>query len=559
MPYPKASAVEIDRKLREDFRKRIKEYGVSAEVTDPVLAVLFRSFAQQLEVLYSETERIRLALLDELIAGLGIQQRMARPAQAVIRLGRVAGYTLVEAGTPLVGEAPDGAKLPFITDASIAVSDARVCFAVAYEEGLLRLLPGVELPEAFQAARPSLEPVKVNLGPSPALYLVVDPPSKGTLSSHGFDFELNPDAREIQSALEREAWCLAGAGGEFGGPGILRPAPGNAGVRELHWLLAPRGGPEAPEARTETAPLPPGFYGGRIYILPRVPPDRELACRIPRALEAPLRRMFGREAASLFESPRVWIKIGFPQGLPALHTGIGTIGLHAITASNVECLNQTIYFEKHGTSIPIGHEGGTPWHLVAPLSVMSESDCPYLPPTEPSTDPKAGRYAFRGGRIELTPARWPAGNPHSYANLRMWISQGEAANAVGPGKIASSRMSVTNLTSVAGGSGGEDVVDAQARFASALLSRDRVVTRADLYTVAKSFDRRIVDIGIRSGLDRSAGGLRRVEQVSVRLKKDDFHDPELESRRLLEDLEGILSRRILHDTALVARVVWVEA
>jgi hypothetical protein len=398
----------------------------------------------------------------------------------------------------------------------------------------------------------------VNLGPNPALYLVVNPPSNGTLSGHGFYFDLNPDARAIQIALEREAWCMARASGEFGGPGILRPLPGNAGVRQLDWLIPSHASSAPPEPRGEMAQLPQGFYAGRIYLLPSIPRERELQCRMPRALEPAVERMFGRESAGLFAHPRVWIKIGFPTGLPALHTGIGAVGLHAMTASNVECLNQTIYFEKHGTSIPIGHEGGTPWHLVAPLSVMSESDTPYLPPTEPSTDTRAGRFAFRGGRIEITPARWPNGNPHACANLRMWISQGEPANRVGPGRISSSRMSVTNPTSAAGGSG-EEFVEAQGRFASALLSRDRVVTRADLYTVAKSFDRRIVSVAIRSGLDRQADGLKRVEHLAVRLKKDDFHDPDLESRRLMRDLESALSARMLHDIALIAQVVWEEA
>jgi len=84
MPYGNASAIEIDRKLRDDFRRRLKDYGVSAELTDPILGVLFRTFAQQLEVLYGETDRIRLSLLDELIANLGIEPRMAQPAQSVV-------------------------------------------------------------------------------------------------------------------------------------------------------------------------------------------------------------------------------------------------------------------------------------------------------------------------------------------------------------------------------------------------------------------------------------------------------------------------------------------
>src|SRR3974377_564534 len=119
MPYSSASAIEIDKKLRDDFRRRLRDYGISAETTDPVLAVLFRTLAQQLENLYSETGRIRLALLDELIAGLGVEQRMARPAQTVVRFLAPTGSQVVEAGTELIGEAQTGERPPFTTAAAI--------------------------------------------------------------------------------------------------------------------------------------------------------------------------------------------------------------------------------------------------------------------------------------------------------------------------------------------------------------------------------------------------------------------------------------------------------
>ena len=130
MPYSSASAIEIDKKLRDDFRRRLRDYGISAETTDPILAVLFRTLAQQLENLYSETGRIRLALLDELIAGLGVEQRMARPAQTVARfLLPGAGSQVVEAGTELMGEAQTGERLTFTTDATIAVSQAAIAMS----------------------------------------------------------------------------------------------------------------------------------------------------------------------------------------------------------------------------------------------------------------------------------------------------------------------------------------------------------------------------------------------------------------------------------------------
>src|SRR6266850_5844753 len=111
MPYPGASAVEIDNKLRDDFRRRLKDYGHPSDITDPILAVLFRTFAQQLETLYGETDRIRLALLDELIGNLGIEPRMARPSQTVVRFFIENGSALLPAGTEVVAEAQSGERL----------------------------------------------------------------------------------------------------------------------------------------------------------------------------------------------------------------------------------------------------------------------------------------------------------------------------------------------------------------------------------------------------------------------------------------------------------------
>ena len=203
---------------------------------------------------------------------------------------------------------------------------------------------------------------------------------------------------------------------------------------------------------------------------------------------------------------------------------------------------------------------------MAPLSVIGESDTPYLSEIEPCADANAGRYAIRNGRIELTPARWPDGKPQSYANVRVWTSAGAAGNQVGPGKVSSillkdyaANLRVSNPTAAAGGTDGEEFADAQARFTCALLSRDRIVTRGDLYAVVKSFDRRVRDATIRSGVERDEGSLRRVEQVTVYLSKDDFSDPETEALYLSQDLSAALRRRFLHDIALDVRIEWEEA
>ncbi len=238
MPYESVSAIEIDRKLRDDFRRRLRDFGVSAETTDPVLAVLFRTFAQQLETLYAETGRIRLALLDELIAGLGIDRRMARPAQTVVRFLNASAAQLVEAGTELIGEATTGERLTFTADAAVAVSGARIAVGATYQDGALQLMPGIEMPEAFQARRPALDPVKVNLGPNPAVYLAIENLPPAHLGQHSFFFELGPDAYRIQQALELETWCIFGNDGDLTSPGILRPKNGSAGTKSLHFLVS---------------------------------------------------------------------------------------------------------------------------------------------------------------------------------------------------------------------------------------------------------------------------------------------------------------------------------
>ena len=72
------NVLEIDRKLRDDFRRRVKDFGVSTETTDPLLAVLFRTVAQQIDQIYSDTAQLRQSLLHELMSGLQVQQYLDR-------------------------------------------------------------------------------------------------------------------------------------------------------------------------------------------------------------------------------------------------------------------------------------------------------------------------------------------------------------------------------------------------------------------------------------------------------------------------------------------------
>lgn len=552
MRHGNASAVEIDKKLRDDFRRRVKDFGISAEVTDPILAVLFRTFAQELEVLYAETDRVRLALLDELIANLGMEPRMARPAQTVARFLLDHGSQLIAAGTELVGEAQSGERLTFMTDATLCVSDARIAFALSYQNGALRPLSGVEMPESLQALRPSLEPVRVNLGPNPALFLAIENLPLEHLGQHAFFFELGPDAYRIQQALQNETWCLMNAAGELNSAGILRPRAANAGMRALEWLLPEQAnGARSHDGDDEVASLPTGFYSPRTFLFPPVPRNRRFRCKAPRAMESGLAKIFGRDWQKALATERAWIRISMPGDIPSLQTSLSGIALHAMTASNVECFNQTIVFEKQGTSIPIiREEGGAANYLVAPLSIFGESGAPYIRETEPSVKADMGRYTIRNGRIELTPARRAEGSTEAYANLRLWVTSGSLGNKVGPGQVTGFLKAIqipglrlANPTSAAGGTDGEELSKAQKRFADALLGRDRIVTRADLLNAVRAFDSRITNAEVEPAVKRTEHGLQRVEQVRVRLNRDDFIDPPAEFPILQDGLLKHLANR----------------
>jgi hypothetical protein len=562
MAFPRPTAAEIDRKLRDDFRRRLKDFGISAETADPVLAVLFRTFAGQLETLYSDTERIRLALLDELIAGLGIERRAARPAQTIVRFLLDRDSELIDAGAELLGEAQSGERLTFTTDASIAASTVRIAAGATYQDGSLQLMPGIELPEAVAAARPSLDPVKVNLGATPAVFLALENLPPMHLSRLGLFFELGPDAASLLHALPNEPWCLASSDGSLGAQGILRPLRRNAGVRTLEWLLPPSSGVPAEPSDHEIPELPDGFYAGRIFVFPEVPPDRRFLCKMPRAMEPAFGRIFGRAAQQVFDRPRAWLRISFPSGVSSLHTGIVSIWLHAVSASNVECFNETIRFDEHGASIPISREAGTAKFLVAPLSIFGEAKAAYLPEFQPSGDPTVGRYSIHNGRIQLRPARHPDNRPESYANLRLWVSSGALANSVGPAKVQTfqsrpgSAVRISNPTAAAGGTDGEGFQQAQARFAAALLSRDRIVTRADLVAAVRAFDRRILDARVSVSLQRTETGARRVHRVRCLLDPEEFLDRDAEGRVLQQELAAHLGGRFLYDEDLSLELVW---
>ncbi|WP_419805290.1 hypothetical protein [Terriglobus sp.] len=557
------TVLEIDRKLRDDFRRRVKDFGVTAETTDPLLAVLFRTFAQQIDQVYGDAGLLRQALLHELMRGLQVQQYLATPAQAAIRLSnQMDEPRVLRAGTELNAVTPTGERLVFSMDATCEISQARLAFALSYQDQAIRLLSGVEMSEAVQALRPSMEAVPVALGPQPALYLAIENLPGQLLNRHGIFFELGPGTYAVQHALCHEPWWIFDGDGDLSGSGLLRPHRSNAGVYQLRFQAA-----ENEVTSMLDAPLPSipdGFYAGRQFVFPAMHADAPFRCRVPRLLEPVVSRLLNHDAATALREPRVWIKIPMPPGVPALHHAIGGIVLHSMTASNVFARNQTVQFERDGTSIPVTRSGGTPEHLVAPLTVMSTENDLYEAAASPSASATAGRFELHNNRLTITPGHHGDGSPHTAANVRLWLTNGDLGNRVGPGDItgfanaaALTGVRVAPLTSASGGSDGEQIASEERRFADALLTRGRIVTKQDLKTAALAIDRRILDADSASGMERGAeGGLRRVERLLLTLDANGFTRPEVELPALKSQIEVSLNARLVQGLQLSVEFAW---
>ena len=410
-----------------------------------------------------------------------------------------------------------------------------------------------------EALRPSLEAVPVNLGPQPALFLAIEDLPASLLNRHGIFFELGPGTYAVEHALSHEPWWLFGEDGELGGEGLLRPQC-VGGVWKLAFQVA-----AAAEKTDDTgAPkMPEGFYSGRQFLFPAMTEGQPFLCRAPRLLEPVLAKMVGRDAGTLLARPRVWIKIPMPPGVPALHHAINGILLHTMTCSNVFVRNQTLQFARDGVSVPVTRAGGTPEHLVAPISVMSVDNEAYLAGNRPGAKASVGRYEMTNGRLTVHPGSHADGTRHSAANVRLWLTNGTLGNRVGPGDItgfanvaALAGVRIAPVTAASGGSDGEEMASEERRFADALLTRGRIVTKADLETAALAIDRRILRAESSSGLQRREGGMRRVERLQVTLDSHGFSKPEVELPALKSQMEGALGERLVQGLLLEVSFSW---
>lgn len=553
--------VEIDKKLREDFRRLLKESGVSTDEIDTMTASLFRSVAAQISDIYEQAaESIPRAVLEELIEGLGMREPRARAAQTVVRFSLKKGRERIKERTELIAETAAREKLTFAVDSTIEVSGARIAMAAIYQDGQLRLHRGTPLSKELESARPSYEAAPASLGESPALFVAIDHEHDGFLGLHGFYLETAPGGRDLARHFEREVWCLLDAEGEINAAGLMRPRSRNAGVRRLEWLME-----NASDEPEESYSLPQGFYGGKVFVLPEIPKERRFVSRLPRGMEEPLRKTFAqaKEKSELFKQPRAWLRIGLPANASHAAEDLIRIVLHATTASNLETLDQTINFAEDGRVIPFISGNARPRHLVKTISIRGERGSEYLKDADPGADENIGRYQMRQGNLTIEPARTERGEMDASVNIRLLFSNGLLGNQVGVGGIrsflnpaAQHSMDVKNLTAAVGGDAGDGVIELKNRFVENLLSHDRLVTRADLEAMVRRFEPKIRRIRTSSALESNPDGLQRVQRISITLQRSDFVSPDEESAILRRELEAFLQERSLLGIIVRVSVDW---
>lgn len=554
-------ANEIDKKLRDDFRRIHRETtGAVTQMTDPILSVLFRSFAARVADVYEQAaETIPTTLLDEMMTGLHMPARAARPSQCVVRFALDEGYELFEQGTELIGETPLRDKLIFALDASVGFSAAQIALVAFYQDGHLRLHRETDMPKEFEDARPSFEAVSAELGQSPAIFIAVTVEEPEHLSKHGFYFEVVMEARDLASHLRRGTWCLLDDEGSINAEGLLRPRAGNGGVRRLEWLVPDPSAVPNPDDDL----LPEGFYGERIFLFPEIPEGRRFLSNVPKKMEAPLQQLFQNPGPDLWARRRAWLRISLPQEIKTAHEDLMRVTLNCATASNVEVLNHTVKFDDSGASIPVGNAGGQTRYLVRTISVIGERGAEYVDASEATAGTDAGRYRFRGGCLEIEPARTSRGVADRYANVRLLLTRGEGGDKVEAGgvnailrKVAGTAPEMTSLTGAAGGSNGETLNVARQRFAELILTRERVVTHADLEAVVRTYEPRARRVECRPTLARTASGLRRVQRVTVTLERGSFILPEVESEVLKRELTLRLQARALLGLEVEVEIAW---
>lgn len=568
---PRAAIWRTERKsdaiaaeLRREFENEFQAREGRQPARDPVLQTLFLAFAAQVNKVYEQAERdFPLAVLDDLVRGLGLSPRQAQPAQSVVQFRGISERERIGPEVALIGYAPTGEQLAFAPDTSIELQPAELRFAGVWEAGRLQVARGALLPNGTPLPQ---HRVPLDLRRSaPVLWLAIegDDAHLGGLAVH---LDVGAPGSPLGEALERSPWQMLSPAGTVRESGVMWSEGMRGGVRMLRWFHdeAPRPGGTAgiaADADVERVlDLGAGPYGGQVFVMPPVPADRRWRSGPPLELATTLAQLLPAEQAGALERPLVWLQIPLPAGTANVSTDLGGVSLNAVTASNVEIMSERKVFDRTGTIVEV-HPEGEHRFLMGVLSVIGERGDRYAEMSELEPGADSGRFRVREGRIEFRPGKQATGRFDAYAVARLLLCDGAVANGIPIGGIrrvasalANVRLEVGNITATRGGADPQRYQDAKLRFAEQLRARDRVVTAADYEIACRSFDPRVTAAAVRGASEIVGGALRPVDLVTVTVERSRFADPDADFIRLAAQLTRHLSARATMGRRVVVSV-----
>lgn len=559
------TADDIARQLRDQFAREMYALTGTDARPDPVIAAVFHALAHQIDQVYREADQeFFLAALDDLIRGLGMPARLAKPAQAVVQFSQIQKREAVSPDLELIGYRPSGEQIYFAPDVTVEVAPTELAFAAVLEGGQLQTVPGARLPGIGQPVLPgNRAPVSGAQG-APTVFLAFEADA-AHLGRLGLFVDVPGQHRAVAGALARSPWQILNEQGIVTEHGVLRSVRGRGGVWQLRFFRPPPGAAQVEESRaSRVLRLTGGVYGSSLWVMPDIPADRRFRCRIPPALRAAVPKLLPQGQEQALDRPLVWLQIPLPAGLRGLANAIDRVTVNCVTVSNVEIWSEQIDFDRMGNVVTHRPLGAANRHVMGVLSVNGETGDPYVEVADLEAPATAGRYRYSGNaRFEFAPARQPGGRYDRYAMLRLLYCDGDQGNGILPGEIKQIRGDLPNnptarvasLTASKGGAGPPGYADARGRFAELLRTRERLVTAADIEIAVRSFEPNVRDVTVESRSEITEAGLGLVTRVAARVAPEDFADPEAEFERLAVELEEYLAERSMIGHRITVTIV----
>ena len=550
---PHKSAAEISAELRNSFVESLYRVTGSQAGPDPVLTAMFEALAVQFDRIYQEADQVFFgAALDDLIRGLGMPARLARPAQAVVQFSQLSARETISPEIELIGYQASGEPVAFAPDATIDIAPVDLVFAGIAEGGRLTTLGGARLPWVNQPLLPGMSSPVALSSAAPTLFLAFET-DPAHLSRIGLFVETASPTSTLPGILARSPWQLLDNGGRVSERGVLRAARTRGGMRQLAFLgdLRPR---IETAGAASVVPLVGGVVGDAVWLFPDIPSERRWQSRVPPAIADAVPRLMPVGHEKALDRPLVWLQVPLPAGTRAVASQITRFAVNCVTASNIEVWSEQIDFPRLGNVVSHRPSSAADRHVLGVLSVVGETGDPYSEVSDLETAPGSGRFRYLGGgRFEFAPARQPSGRFDLYTMLRILYCDGDSANGIAAGKLEQIRSElpknplarVANLTPSKGGANPPEYPEARLRFAEQLRTRERVVTAADVEIAVRATEPRVHDVRVASVSEITAVGLGLVTMVTAVVAPEDFADPDAELERLRTELEAYLSERCM--------------